>query len=269
MKTVFSGFSMALLLFVGLTACGESELEKQRREFTAQIEESGARIDSLEHEVGSSQAELVTLRAQLDSLSKFEQLLQEKNEQLQREVRKYRAIAEKRRRLNVELEKAISLLQAEKEADAARIDRLIVESDSLTAALREQRDITLRLSQELDQANQDVERTQMKLEQAKNAVRVVVGTEDRLKADGFLETGRRFFRKGYKLVQKPGHENVKILAIGEALVLNPGQKLKELIGRTGKLKMGQDYTVGMSGGATSITIVNDILRGEAVLVVIE
>ena len=257
MNRIFSGFSLASLLCLGLTACGESKLEKQKREFTEKIEESSARVDSLEYEVGSSQAQLVTLKAQLDSLSKFEKLLQEKNKQLHLEVRKYRAIAEKRRRLNVELERAISLLQEEKEADATKIDRLIIESDSLTAALREQRDVTMQLSQELDEA--------------KSAVRVVVGTENRLKEDGFLETGRRFFRKGYKLVQKPGHDDykVKILSIGEPLVLNPGQKLKELIGRTGKLKKGQDYTLGVSGGATSITIVNDILRGEAVLVVVE
>ena len=271
MNRIFSGFSLASLLCLGLTACGESELEKQKREFTEKIEESSARVDSLEYEVGSSQAQLVTLKAQLDSLSKFEKLLQEKNKQLHLEVRKYRAIAEKRRRLNVELGRAISLLQEEKEADATKIDRLIIESDSLTAALREQRDVTMQLSQELDEANKDVERTKAELDQAKSAVRVVVGTENRLKEDGFLETGRRFFRKGYKLVQKPGHDDykVKILSIGEPLVLNPGQKLKELIGRTGKLKKGQDYTLGVSGGATSITIVNDILRGEAVLVVVE
>ena len=107
--------------------------------------------------------------------------------------------------------------------------------------------------------------------QAKTAVRVVVGTENRLKEDGFLETGRRFFRKGYKLVQKPGHDDykVKILTIGEPLPLNPGQKLKELIGRSGKLKKGQDYMLGVSEGITHVIIVNEILRGEAVLVVVE
>ena len=271
MKTIFSGFSLSLLLFVGLIACGESELEKQKREFTAKIEESSARIDSLEYEVGSSQAQLVTLKAQLDSLTKFEMLLQKKNQQLQKEVKKYRAIAEKRRLLNVKLEKAISLLQEEKEADATKIDRLIIESDSLTAALREQRDLTLELSQELNEANKNIERTKAELDQAKTAVRVVVGTENRLKEDGFLETGRRFFRKGYKLVQKPGHDDykVKILTIGEPLPLNPGQKLKELIGRSGKLKKGQDYMLGVSEGITHVIIVNEILRGEAVLVVIE
>jgi hypothetical protein len=270
MQTRFSGFLMALLLS-GLTACGESELEKQRQEYNQKIEEAAARIESLHFEVGGSQTQLVTLQAKLDSLDKFEMLLQEKNQQLRKEVKKYRSMAEKRRRMNVELQEAISLLQGEKEADAAQIDRLIVASDSLTAALREQRDLTWKLSEELEDANRKIERTEAELDQAKNTVRVVVGTEDRLKEEGFLETGRRFFRKGYKLVQKPGHDDykVKILTIGEPLPLNPGQKLKELIGRTGKLKKGQDYTLGVSGGATSITIVNDILRGEAVLVVVE
>ena len=267
MNRIFSGFSLALVLCVGLTACGESEVEKQKRV----IVQKEARIDSLEDEVGSSQAELVTLKSQLDSLNKFEMLLQEKNQQLQKEVKKYRSIAAQRRRKNEELQKAISQLQEEKEVDAAKIDRLIIESDSLTTALREQRDVTLKLTQNLDAANKDIERTQEKLDQAKNAVRVVVGTEDRLKADGFLETGRRFFRKGYKLVQKPGHEDYKVnvLAVGERLTLPPGQKLKELIGRSGKLKKGKDYTVSLSADGTHITMVSGLLKGEAVLVMIE
>ena len=127
------------------------------------------------------------------------------------------------------------------------------------------------MTQELGEANKNIERTKAELDQAKNAVRVVVGTENRLKEDGFLETGRRFFRKGYKLVQKPGHDDykVKILTIGEPLPLNPDQKLKEVIGRTGKLKKGRDYMVGVSEGVPHVIIVNEILKGEAVLVVIE
>ena len=270
MQTSFSGFLMALLLSLGLTACGESELEKQRREYNQKIEEAAARIDSLHFEVGGSQTQLVTLQAKLDSLDKFEMLLQEKNQQLRKEVKKYRSMAEKRRRMNVELQEAISLLQGEKEADAAQIDRLIVASDSLTAALREQRDLTWKLSEELEDANRKIERTEAELDQAKNTVRVVVGTEDRLKEEGFLETGRRFFRKGYKLVQKPGDEyQVKFLSIGERLTLNPDQRLKDLIGRSGKLKKEKDYMVEVSDGVTQVTIVNDILKGEAVLVVVE
>ena len=264
---IFSGLTLALLLCIGLSACGESEVEKQKRV----IAQKEASIDSLEDEVGSSQAELVTLKTQLDSLTKFEMLLQEKNQQLQKEVKKYRAIAEQRRGKNEELQTAISQLQEEKEADSAKIDRLITESDSLTVALREQRDVTMKLTQNLDSANKDIERTQEKLDQAKNAVRVVVGTEDGLKADGFLETDRRFFRKGYKLVQKPGHDayTVNVLAIGGSLTLEPGKKLKELIGRSGKLKKGTDYTVSLSAAGTQITLVSELLKGEAVLVVIE
>ena len=271
MQKSLSGVFMALLLCLGLTACGESELEKQRREFNQKIEESAARIDSLQLEVGTSQTQLTTLQVQLDSLEKFEMVLQEKNQQLNKEVKKYRSLAEKRRRMNVELQEAITMLQEEKEADAAEIDRLIISSDSLTAALRTQRDLTFELSQELEDANRKIQKTEAELDRAKNAVRVVVGTEDQLKEDGFLETGRRFFRKGYKLIQKPGQDSrVQFLSVGEKLSLNPDQELKELIGRSGKLKKKQDYMVEEGEeGATHITIVNDILKGEAVLVVIK
>lgn len=271
MHRTLSGSFVALLLCLGLTACGESELEKQRREYNQKIEESAARIDSLQIEVGTSQAQLTTLQTQLDSLEKFEMVLQEKNQQLNKEVKKYRSLAEKRRRMNVELQEAITMLQEEKEADAAAIDRLIISSDSLTSALRDQRDLTWQLSQELEDATRKIEKTEAELDQAKNAVRVVVGTEDRLKEEGFLETGRRFFRKGYKLVQKPGDDyQVEYLAIGEALALGPDQRLKELIARTGKLKKKKDYTVEVSEeGVAQVTIVNEILKGEAVLVVVE
>ena len=267
MNRIFSGISFALLLCMGLSACGESEVERQKRV----IAQKEASIDSLETEVGSAQTELVTLKTQLDSLTKFEMLLQEKNQQLQKEVKKYRAIAEQRRRKNEELQAAIAELEEQKVADAAKIDRLITESDSLTVALRDQRDVAMKLSKDLDTAQQNIEQTEAELDQAKNAVRVVVGTEDGLKADGFLETGRRFFRKGYKLVQKPGHKDMKVkyFAIGERLTLERGKKLKELIGRSGKLKKDKDYTVSLSADGTHVTLVNDLLKGEAVLVVIE
>ncbi len=267
MNRIFSGLSLALLLCIGLSACGESEVERQQRV----IAQKEASIDSLETEVGSAQTELVTLKTQLDSLTKFEMLLQEKNQQLQKEVKKYRAIAEQRRRKNEELQAAITELEEQKVADAAKIDRLITESDSLTVALRDQRDVAMKLSKDLDTAQQNIEKTEAELDQAKNAVRVVVGTEDGLKADGFLETGRRFFRKGYKLVQKPGHKDMKVkyFAIGERVTLERGKKLKELIGRSGKLKKDKDYTVSLSAEGTHVTLVNDLLKGEAVLVVIE
>ena len=267
MNRIFSGLSLALLLCIGLSACGESEVERQKRV----IAQKEASIDSLETEVGSAQTELVTLKTQLDSLTKFEMLLQEKNQQLQKEVKKYRAIAEQRRRKNEELQAAIAELEEQKVADAAKIDRLITESDSLTVALRDQRDVAMKLSKDLDTAQQNIEQTEAELDQAKNAVRVVVGTEDGLKADGFLETGRRFFRKGYKLVQKPGHKDMKVkyFAIGERLTLERGKKLKELIGRSGKLKKDKDYTVSLSADGTHVSLVNDLLKGEAVLVVIE
>ncbi len=267
MMRFYSGLSLTLLLCIGLTACGESEVERQKRV----IAQKEASIDSLETEMGSAQTELVTLKTQLDSLTKFEMLLQAKNQQLQKEVKKYRAIAAQRKRKNEELQQAIAQLQDEKKADEAQIDRLLTESDSLSAALRVQRDVTVKLTQDLAEANEDIERTQKKLDEAKHAVRVVVGTEDRLKADGFLETGRRFFRKGYKLVQKPGHDDLKVrlFAIGEGPTLDRGQKLKELIGRTGKLKKDKDYTVRLSADGTHITLVSELLKGEAVLVVVE
>ena len=100
----------------------------------------------------------------------------------------------------------------------------------------------------------------------------VVGTEERLKKDGFLETGGGLsLGKIYRLGKKPGVDDprVKIVSIGDSLALKPDQRLKELIARFGKLKKGRDYIVEQSQGATSIIFTNDILRGGVVLAVVE
>ena len=87
---------------------------------------------------------------------------------------------------------------------------------------------------------------------ATDKIRLLVGTEERIKEDGFPETDHRWI----------------FLAIGERLDLK-GQELKVLIGLSGALKKGSDYQVEKSQGTTFITFTNNILSGEAVLAVVE
>ena len=106
---------------------------------------------------------------------------------------------------------------------------------------------------------------------ATDKIPLLVGTEERLKEDGFLKTDHRFFRRKYEMVTEPKIDDpqVKIVSIGERLSLRPGQELKVLIGLSGELKKGSDYQVEKSQDTTFITFTNDILSGEAVLVVVE
>ena len=87
---------------------------------------------------------------------------------------------------------------------------------------------------------------------ATDKIRLLVGTEERIKEDGFPETDHRWI----------------FLAIGERLDLK-GQELKVLIGLSGELKKGSDYRVEKSQGTTFIIFTNKILSGEAVLAVVE
>ncbi len=87
---------------------------------------------------------------------------------------------------------------------------------------------------------------------ATDKIRLLVGTEERIKEDGFPEADHHW----------------NFLSIGERLDLK-GKELKVLIGLSGKLKKGSDYQVEKSQGTTSITFTNDILSGQAVLVVVE
>ena len=100
---------------------------------------------------------------------------------------------------------------------------------------------------------------------------LLVGTEERLKEDGLLETDHGFFCRKYEMVAKPKADNpqVKVVSIGERLPLKPDQELKVLIGLSGELKKGSDYQVEKSPGTTFITFTNEILSGKAVLAVVE
>ena len=102
-------------------------------------------------------------------------------------------------------------------------------------------------------------------------IHLLVVPEERLKEDGFLETGLRFFRRKYEMVERPKVDDLQVesVSIGERLALEPGQTLKVLIGLSGELKKGSDYQVEKSQDSTFITFTNDILRGEAVLAVVE
>lgn len=100
---------------------------------------------------------------------------------------------------------------------------------------------------------------------ATDKILLLVGTEERLKKDGFLKIDQ------YQMGTEPKVDNpqAKIVSIGGRLPLKPGQKLKVLIGRSGELKKGSDYQVEKSQDTTFITFTNDILSGETVLVVVE
>ena len=107
--------------------------------------------------------------------------------------------------------------------------------------------------------------------QATDKIHLLVGTEERLKEDGFLKTDHSFFRRKYEMVAKPKVDDsqVKIVSIGERIALEPGQELKVLIGFSGELEKGSDYQIKKSQGTTFITFINDILSEEAVLAVVE
>ena len=87
---------------------------------------------------------------------------------------------------------------------------------------------------------------------ATDKIRLLVGTEERIKEDGLSETDHRWI----------------FLAIGERLDLK-GRELKVLIGLSGKLKKESDYQVEKSQGTTFITFTNNILSGQSVLAVVE
>lgn len=160
------------------------------------------------------------------------------------------------------------------------IRRLAVEIDSISV----DRDRLIGVNQDLKNKLNEIKETLDAVHRIQNSVRLLVGTEARLKSNRFLETGRNArLRKQYKLVKKlEGDDSrVKIVplnqqldltlnSVPEALVDRSGNiKLKVLVDRHGKLKEGRDYIVDKSKGATIITFINRVLEGTDVLAVVE
>ncbi len=280
---------LALAACLSLVACGDDD-EKAR--LLEGVVKRSALNDSLKKEIIQSELDKTALEAISDSLSKFGDLLLEKNNQLSNELEKTKQEADKYRQDNehlqreiVQLEEEIGQLEEDKVISEQEIRRLAVAIDSISV----DRDHLVGANQELKSKLTEIRETLNAVHRVQKSVRLLVGTEKLLKSNRFLETGRRvtlrkqYKRKQYKLVEKiEGDDSrIKIVplnqqldltlnSIPEALVGRSGKlKLKALVDRHGKLKEGRDYKINKSKGTTSITFINRVLEGTAVLAVVE
>ena len=243
--------------------------------------------DSLKKEIIQSEIDKDALEAISDSLSKFGDLLLEKNNQLHKELEQTKQEADKSRRDNErlqeeigQLQEEIDLLQEDKRTNEQEIHRLAVAIDSISV----DQDRLIGVNQDLQNKLTEIREALNAVHRVQKSVRLLVGTESRLKSNHFLKTSRgATLRKQYKLVEKIEGDDprVKIVPINQqlpltldsiptALVGRPGKlKLKALADRHGKLKEGRDYTVRKSKGTTVITFINRVLEGTDVLAVVE
>ena len=275
---------LALASCLILTACSD---EDEKARLLEGIVTRSALNDSLKKEIIQSEIDKDALEAISDSLSKFGDLLLEKNNQLHKELEKTKQEADKSRRDNErlqeeigQLQEEIDLLQEDKRTNEQEIHRLAVAIDSISV----DQDRLIGVNQDLQNKLSEIREALNAVHRVQKSVRLLVGTESRLKSNHFLKTSRgATLRKQYKLVEKIEGDDprVKIVPINQqlpltldsiptALVGRPGKlKLKALADRHGKLKEGRDYTVRKSKGTTVITFINRVLEGTDVLAVVE
>ena len=282
MPIFFSIF--AIMACIGLAACSD---EDEKARLLEGIVKRAALNDSLKKEIIQSEIDKAALEAMSDSLSKFGDLLLVKNNQLREEVEKTKQEADKYRRDSERLQEEVGQLQEEidqlqedKRTNEQEIRRLAVEIDSISV----DRDRLIGVNQDLKNKLNEIKETLDAVHRIQNSVRLLVGTEDLLKSNRFLETSRNAsLRKQYKLVKKlEGDDSrVKIVPLNQQLDLTPNSvpealvnrsgnlKLKALVDRHGKLKEGRDYIVDKNKGTTIITFINRVLEGTDVLAVVE
>ena len=275
---------LALASCLMLTACSD---EDEKARLLEGIVTRSALNDSLKKEIIQAEIDKDALEAISDSLSKFGDLLLEKNNQLHEELEQTKQEADKSRRDNErlqaeigQLQEEIDLLQEDKRTNEQEIHRLAVAIDSISV----DQDRLKGVNQDLENKLNEIREALNAVHRVQKSVRLLVGTESRLKGNRFLKTSRgATLRKQYKLVEKIESDDprVKIVSINQqlpltldsiptALVGRSGKlKLKALADRHGKLKEGRDYTVHKSKGTTVITFINRVLEGTDVLAVVE
>ena len=255
------------------SACGPSEEELLLEQMTEDMMVANTTIDSLNYTIESANLLIDEMRSRVDSLQHVDEKLIASMNRLNREVKKWRDLAGEHKRMNEQLTAEMERMKRDKQSDKRSIARLRSQADSINTALleahtsiRRQEDHLKRMDLELGQSRDEI----ATLREAETSVRVYVATEDYLKENGYLKTGRRIFRKSFKLVKRldPSDPRVQLAPIGEPLRLEG--EVQAYVDRFGKLKKGDSYTSKkVEGGQFDVTFIDELLGGSDVLVVLK
>lgn len=277
----------SVILCLALLACGNQtppagEEAQALAQLQEELHQANAVIDSLNFTVDASNQIIDGLRAQVTSLQKVDARLYDSVQQLSAELRNWRTQAEEQRQRNQAMSAELEQLRRQKRSDQETIARLRREADSLNAALfdangalRRQvghldqlREELALARQEADQARQAAQAARVAGHQAQLSVHVFAASEEALLQQGYLEAGRRMFRRTYKLIKPldPADPRLRPAAIGETMELE-GQ-VRALADRYGRLREGSDFRQERLADRVRITFVNPLLQGAEVVAVV-
>ena len=127
MRRVFTPFFTLCTIALFAVSCADEEQEQLLRQLQGDLTKANAAIDSLTYSLDDSNLLLDGMRAQVDSTQHVNDTLLKNVQKLNKELRKWTAIAEERRKKNEELSGIIERMKREKQANTqARQDNKCV-----------------------------------------------------------------------------------------------------------------------------------------------
>ena len=274
---------LTLLLFACSSQTPPTEDEAQALgQLQDELRQANTVIDSLNFTVDASNQIIDGLRAQVTSLQKVDARLYDSVQQLSAELRNWRTQAEDQRERNQAMSAELERLRREKHSDQQTITRLRREADSLNAALLDANGALRRQVGHLDQLREELALARSDADQARQAtqaaqtagraallsVHLYAAGEQALLEQGYLEAGRKMFRRTYKLIKAldPADPRLRPAPIGQPVELEGD--LRGLADRYGRLREGTDYRQEKLEGRVQVTFTNPLLQGSEVVAVV-
>jgi hypothetical protein len=263
-----AAIALALLLYIAFLPSEEEII--QESPYVMQMEEEAQRdaalIDSLDQVVMELNTRIDSVRTQMDSSSTSNKVLLTTLHRVTNEMQEYR-------RLTVSLQ--------------GDLEQVTVNRDSLRNSLFEQTNRLQRVTEALEKAHRESEKlradlqvtqenlevTQEDLKDAKeiiSSVLVYVGTEDKLKEQGYLHTWRRI-RKNYKIINFPDVDNTDVMKVEIGKAFSVQGELAAICDDHGKLGKDKEYQLSEDKEAQtlSISFSDALLVGQRVLIVLK
>ena len=263
-----AAIAVALLLYIAFLPSEEEII--QESPYVMQMEEEAKRddalIDSLNMVVDGLNVRIDSVRAQMDSTSTSNKVLLTTLHRLNNEMKEYRRLSTT---LRGDLENVTAARDSLRNSLFEQTNRLQRVTEALEKAHKESE----KLRADLQVTKEDLQVTKEDLQDAKeiiSSVLVYVGTEDKLKEQGYLHTWRRI-RKNYKIINFPDVDNTDVMKVEIGKAFSVQGQLAAVCDDHGKLGKDKEYQLSEDKEAQtlSISFSDPLLIGQRILIVLK
>ncbi len=270
-----AAIALALLLYIAFLPSEEEII--QESPYVMQMEEEAQRdaalIDSLDQVVVDLNSRIDSVRTQMDSSSTSNKVLLTTLHRVTNEMQEYRRLTVS---LQGDLEQVTVNRDSLRNSLFEQTNRLQRVTEALEKAHRESEKLRADLQvtkEDLEVTKEDLEVTKEDLQDAKeiiSSVLVYVGTEDKLKEQGYLHTWRRI-RKNYKIINFPDVDNTDVIKVEIGKAISVQGELAAVCDDHGKLGKDKEYQLSedKETKTLSISFSDALLVGQRVLIVLK